>query len=138
MPISFVSNIKEFAKWSTLASILTIITLICLTINFAEIVLSKNEKSLNLHLNKNMFHIEKIPYFIGIATGAFSAAAIYFNVRSSLKEPKAFLSIFFKVTHVITFFYGFIGFTGYLAYGPNARDLILLNLPRTNFIYALS
>lgn len=75
---------------------------------------------------------ERLPTFFGTAIFALEGIGVVMPLENNMKTPTHFIGcpgvlntgMFFVVS-----MYAFVGFTGYLKYGPNTESSITLNLP---------
>ncbi|KAJ4834096.1 hypothetical protein Tsubulata_027192 [Turnera subulata] len=71
-----------------------------------------------------------LPFAAGMAVFCFEGFGMTLSLEGSMREKGRFPSLLAKVFTGITIVYVLFGFSGYMAYGDQTRDIITLNLPQ--------
>lgn len=103
VPMIMINTYHLFHKWSRWANIFTLITL--LTVLEFAITKLMNKSHNNEEIKEDLFHFSDIPHFLGIGIFAFECIGSIFAVRASMKEPKEFQLLFFRVTLFVGILY---------------------------------
>ncbi|XP_022978183.1 amino acid transporter ANT1 isoform X1 [Cucurbita maxima] len=72
-----------------------------------------------------------LPFAGGMAVFCFEGFGMTLALESSMKDKAAFPKVLAQAFVGITTVYVLFGFSGYMAYGDETRDIITLNLPNT-------
>lgn len=70
-----------------------------------------------------------LPFAAGMAVFCFEGFGMTLSLEASMKERGGFASLLAKAFSGITLLYVLFGFSGYMAYGDETKDIITLNLP---------
>ncbi|KAJ6756200.1 AMINO ACID TRANSPORTER [Salix purpurea] len=70
-----------------------------------------------------------LPFAGGMAVFCFEGFGMTLSLEASMKEKGGFASLLAKTFSGITLLYVLFGFSGYMAYGDETKDIITLNLP---------
>ena len=84
------------------------------------------------YFNKiKQFDIHGIPYFFGIALLNFLGNNTSLNLRACMKDQSQFKFVFTFSSILVCSLGSFIGGLGYIRFGDDVKDIILLSLPDT-------
>eukprot|EP00929_Paragymnodinium_shiwhaense_P044056 TRINITY_DN22604_c0_g1_i5.p1 TRINITY_DN22604_c0_g1~~TRINITY_DN22604_c0_g1_i5.p1 ORF type:complete len:412 (+),score=59.49 TRINITY_DN22604_c0_g1_i5:78-1313(+) len=78
------------------------------------------------------FNASKCGLFMGTIAFSFEGIPMMLPIRSSMREPEKFMSLFVPVLIFVVAFFVVFGMMGYLAYGDTVNDVVLLNLPNSD------
>ncbi|XP_038883891.1 amino acid transporter ANT1 isoform X2 [Benincasa hispida] len=76
-------------------------------------------------------NLRGLPFAGGMAVFCFEGFGMTLALESSMKHKAAFPKVLGQALVGITIVYVLFGFSGYMAYGDDTRDIITLNLPDT-------
>lgn len=76
-------------------------------------------------------NLRGLPFAGGMAVFCFEGFGMTLALESSMKDKAAFPRVLAQAFVGITIVYVLFGFSGYMAYGDDTRDIITLNLPNT-------
>lgn len=76
-------------------------------------------------------NLRGLPFAGGMAVFCFEGFGMTLALQSSMKDKAAFPKVLGQALVGITIVYILFGFSGYMAYGDDTRDIITLNLPNT-------
>lgn len=76
-------------------------------------------------------NLQGLPFAGGMAVFCFEGFGMTLALESSMKDRAAFPKVLGQALVGITIVYVLFGFSGYMAYGDDTRDIITLNLPDT-------
>lgn len=82
-----------------------------------------------------MFDLLNYPFFFGIVMLNYEGAPVSLNVRASMQKPEKFIPIFSLSVSLVMIFSIFFSSIGYVTFGPDVYDLVVLNLPNTNLTF---
>ncbi|XP_021886898.1 amino acid transporter ANT1 [Carica papaya] len=71
-----------------------------------------------------------LPFAGGMAVFCFEGFGMTLSLENSMREKGGFPKLLAKAFAGITFVYVLFGFSGYMAYGDQTKDIITLNLPK--------
>lgn len=75
-------------------------------------------------------NIGGLPFAGGMAVFCFEGFGMTLALESSMRDKTAFTRLLALAVTGITFVYVLFGFFGYMAYGDETKDIVILNLPR--------
>ena len=82
-----------------------------------------------------MFDLLNYPFFFGIVMLNYEGAPVSLNVRASMQKPEKFIPIFSLSVSLVMIFSIFFSSIGYVTFGPDVYDLVVLNLPNTSLTF---
>lgn len=74
-------------------------------------------------------NLEGLSFAGGMAVFCFGGFGMTLALETSMKERSTFLKLLAKTFTGITLVYVLFGFSGYMAYGDNTKEIVTLNLP---------
>ncbi|KAI4300624.1 hypothetical protein L6164_033979 [Bauhinia variegata] len=75
-------------------------------------------------------NIRGVPFALGMSLFCFEGFGMTLALESSMKDGTNFPKLLAQTFSGITLVYILLGFSGYMAFGDETRDIITLNLPR--------
>lgn len=73
--------------------------------------------------------IERFPLYFGTVLFALEAVGVVIALENNMATPKSFGGVMNFGMTIVTAMYAFVGFFGYVKYGPESKDSITLSLP---------
>ncbi|KAJ8754537.1 hypothetical protein K2173_005698 [Erythroxylum novogranatense] len=125
--LSWISSLSALAPFSIFADVCNLLAMGIVIKEDVENIL-RGEFKLN---DRKAFtsNIGGLPFAGGMAVFCFEGFGMTLALESSMKERGRFPSLLGKAFSGITFVYVLFGFSGYMAYGDETREIITLNLP---------
>lgn len=134
IPFALVSRIGIFVATS-LISTFFIITCVFSVSTYSTIKFLEDGKSSSTHMSR----LQHFGEFFGVVCFSIEGIGLMLPIRSSLTNRANFRKIFNSVCAAIVSIYFFSGAAGALAYGDNAKSIILFNFGKNYpFIYPQS
>lgn len=84
-----------------------------------------------------MFDLYNYPFFVGIALLNFEGNPTSLNIRHSMKNPNDFIKSFMISACIVIFGSMAVASFGYIAFGPDVNDIVLLDLPSNSITLAV-
>ncbi|XP_029171872.1 proton-coupled amino acid transporter-like protein CG1139 isoform X2 [Nylanderia fulva] len=124
--INYIRNLKLLAPFSTLANLITIVSL--------SLLLSYMFQDLPSITDRDMFgSFRNFALYFGTTLFALEAVGVIIALENNMKTPKSFGGYYGVLNigmSVIVVLYIIIGFFGYLKYGSEAAGSVTFNLPQ--------
>uniref|UniRef100_A0A0K8T6A9 Amino acid transporter transmembrane domain-containing protein n=2 Tax=Lygus hesperus TaxID=30085 RepID=A0A0K8T6A9_LYGHE len=123
--LSWVRNLKYLAPLSSLANAATLVS-------FAIIFYYMFTDLPSLSTRESFGTLKGLPLFFGTVLFAMEAIGVVMPLENEMKHPRKFGSTFgvLNIAMIpITLLYTFVGFFGYLKYGPGVEGSLTLSLP---------
>ncbi|XP_065217636.1 proton-coupled amino acid transporter-like protein CG1139 isoform X2 [Planococcus citri] len=123
--ICWVRNLKLLVPFSTIGNVATIVS-------FALIFRYVFDEVPTFAYREPVGTMRGIPLFFGTVLFAMEAIGVVMPLKNQMKKPRQFGSLFGVLNASmlpISILYTFMGFFGYLKYGPATQGSITLNLP---------
>ncbi|KAF2289573.1 hypothetical protein GH714_037225 [Hevea brasiliensis] len=125
--LSWIGSLSALAPFSIFADVCNVLAMAIVVKEDVEKVLSGEFKfSDRTAITSN---IGGLPFAGGMAVFCFEGFGMTLALEASMRERGRFPNLLAKAFTGITLAYVFFGFSGYMAYGDQTRDIITLNLP---------
>lgn len=125
--LSWIDSLSALAPFSIFANVCSVLAIAIVVKEDVEKVLSGEFKfSDRKAITSN---IGGLPFAAGIAVFCFEGLGMTLALEASMRERSRFPSLLAEAFSGITLVYVLFGFSGYMAYGDQTRDITTLNLP---------
>lgn len=125
--LSWIGSLSALAPFSIFAAYCNVLALaIVVKDNIQKLVGSEFSFRDRAAINSN---IEGLSYAAGMAVFCFGGFGVTLALESSMKDKLTFPTLLAKTFTGITLVYALFGFSGYMAYGDQTKDIVILNLP---------
>lgn len=125
LPMGMIKHMKHLA-YVALVFLVGMIITYCTIIYSSVSIIVQGEGH---HDEVSMFDLVGYPYFFGIAILNFEGNPSSLNIRASMKDSTHFNKVFLFSTIVVIIFSAMVAIFGYIAFGEQTQDIVLLNLP---------
>ncbi|XP_014243863.1 proton-coupled amino acid transporter-like protein CG1139 [Cimex lectularius] len=123
--INWVRNLKYLAPLSSIANAVTLVSFVIIFYYMFDDVPAVSTRDA-------VAPFKGMPLFFGTVLFAMEAIGVVMPLENEMKEPRKFGNTFGVLNCAmvpITLLYTFVGFFGYLKYGPDVKGSITLSLP---------
>ncbi|XP_065857128.1 amino acid transporter ANT1 [Euphorbia lathyris] len=129
LALSWIDSLSGLSPFSIFADVCNVLAMVIVVKEDAEKVLNSEFKfSDRTAITSN---IGGLPFAGGMAVFCFEGFGMTLALEASMRERGRFPSLLAKAFSGITLIYVLFGFSGYMAYGDQTKDIITLNLPHT-------
>jgi len=121
-----IKNLSPFALVADIANIIGILVVVSYDVE----IFREHELHMDDSLNKITYGIiaSQLPYFFGVSIYCYEGVGVILPIEESMQNKQNFRRVLSFTMVLVTLVYTVFGVLGYIAYGPETKEIITLNL----------
>lgn len=123
IPLSFINNIQVFVKYSRIANLFIMISL--LLIVGQELYDIGSEEDFK---EGNVANFKRIPFLLGVCVYSFEGASLVLTIRAQADSKQMFQALLQQIQALVTILYILFSTFGVLAFGDNINEIVIFSL----------